>query len=122
MVLGMIDIMKLDVFENKRALASEESTHSESRQEQFAEVETTLSSEADAAEDIVRLYFSQSGQTPLLSAKQERLLSSQVESGEHLSRLEEEWVTHHGTRPSVINLLRMLGNRLGRANALFDAV
>jgi RNA polymerase primary sigma factor len=121
MVLEMNDIMKRDDFEeNKRALATD--AHSESRREQFSEVETTLSGEAQAAEDAVHLYFSQSGQTPLLNAKQERLLGSRVKAGEHLSRLEGEWITHHGTRPSAINLLRVLGNRLDRANALFEAV
>lgn len=123
MVLEMIDIMSQDAFEkNKRVLTSDEGTHSEPGQEQFVEVESALSSVTDAAEDAVRLYFSHSGQTPLLSASQERVLSSRIEEGEHLSRLEKEWITHHGTQPSAINLLRVLGNRLGRANALFEAV
>ena len=123
MVLEMTGIMRRDVFEkNKRALGSSEGGQGESSQEQLAEVETTLSSEADAAEDAVHLYFSKSGQTPLLNAKQEQLLGSWVETGEHLSRLEEKWITHHGTRPSAINLLRVLGDRLGKANALFEAL
>jgi RNA polymerase primary sigma factor len=121
MVLEMIDAMnREDLKKNKGALATE--AHSESRQDQFAHLGTTLSGETGSAEDAVHLYFSQSGQTPLLNAKQERLLGSRVEVGEHLSRLEEEWITHHGTRPYATNLLHILGNRLGKTNALFEAV
>jgi RNA polymerase primary sigma factor len=87
-----------------------------------ADPELEAPEQEEVIEDSVRLYFSESGKTPLLTAQEERLLGSYVEDGEHLSWLEQEIIQHRGTRPSATALLLLLLEKLGEADAVFSAV
>lgn len=91
-------------------------------EDNLAEVEaTSLHTETEALVDAARLYFSEAAETPLLDAEQERELGSQVEEGEYLGLLEQDWIRYRGTRPSAFNLLLLLVLRLCRVDALFEA-
>ncbi len=73
-------------------------------------------------EDLLNLYLDEVGQTPLLTAKEEKILSSQIGEGKHLVRLEEEWIAEHGAQPSVSDLLLVLAERFSKARLLFEAI
>jgi RNA polymerase primary sigma factor len=75
----------------------------------------------DEPKDNGHVYFFEAVQTPLLDPEQEQRLSSFIEEGEYLSRLEEYWMTYHGTPPSAVNLLLFISERLGRTEAVFKA-
>ena len=89
-------------------------------EEQFAQVESFLTGDTEPVQDPLQLYFSQAAQTPLLDAREEQLLGGRIEEGEYLSKVEQDWIIHHGTRPSPIDLLLSLGDRLSRADSQFD--
>jgi RNA polymerase primary sigma factor len=78
--------------------------------------------ELELDEDSLNLYFAELGQTPLLNAEETKVLASQIEEGKHLVRLEEDWVSEHGTQLSAINLLLALVERFSRARLLFETL
>ena len=78
--------------------------------------------ELELGEDSLNLYLDEVGQTPLLNAEEERVLGSQIEEGKHLSRLEEDWVSKHGTQLSAIDLLLALVERFSRARLLLETL
>ncbi|HUW45741.1 MAG TPA: RNA polymerase sigma factor RpoD/SigA [Dehalococcoidia bacterium] len=100
-------------------LAGEES----GQEEEFSELEITPQKrEFELGEDSLNLYLDEVGQTPLLNAEEERVLTSQIEEGKHLSRLEKDWLAEHGTQPSAIDLLLALMERFSRARLLFETL
>jgi RNA polymerase primary sigma factor len=100
-------------------LASEET----GREEVLREPEmATQQRKFELAEDSLSIYFGEVGQFSLLNAKETKMLGSQMEDGKHLTRLEEDWITEHGSQPSVIDLLLALTERLSRARPLFEAL
>jgi RNA polymerase primary sigma factor len=78
--------------------------------------------ELELGEESLDLYLAEVGQTPLLNAEETKVLSSQIEDGKHLARLEEDWVAEHGSRPSAIDLLLVLVERFSQARLLFEAL
>jgi RNA polymerase primary sigma factor len=76
----------------------------------------------DLNEGSLNLYLDEVGQTPLLNAKETKMLTSQIEDGKHLVRLEEDWVAEHGAQPSAVDLLLALVERFSRARLLFEAL
>jgi RNA polymerase primary sigma factor len=93
------------------------------QEEEFAELEISPQKrQVEFGDNSLNLYFAEVGQTPLLSAEEEKALSSQIEDGKHLSRLEEDWVAEHGIQPSAIDLLSALSERLSRADSLFETL
>jgi len=78
--------------------------------------------ELELGEESLNLYLAEVGQTPLLNAEETKVLSSQIEEGKHLARLEEDWVDEHGAQPSAIDLLLALMERFSRARLLFETL
>jgi RNA polymerase primary sigma factor len=108
--------------ENESLVTSSDAAQDEAIHSGFAEVDSTASREAEPTQDALRLYLPECGKIPLLNVKQERLLASQVETGKHLSELEEQWLAEHDAPPSTMHLLHLLGSRLARASTEFEAV
>ncbi|MCK4721877.1 MAG: sigma-70 family RNA polymerase sigma factor, partial [Dehalococcoidia bacterium] len=77
---------------------------------------------SEFAPDLMTLYFAESGQTPLLSAEEEKMLGSRVEDGKHLSQLEHEWVAKYGMRPAATDLLLALTERFCQARTVFETL
>jgi RNA polymerase primary sigma factor len=73
-------------------------------------------------EDLLDLYFTEVGRTPLLDNEETKVLASQIEDGGHLARLEREWVARYGVTPSAIELLSVLVERFTGAGSLFDTI
>jgi RNA polymerase primary sigma factor len=93
------------------------------QEEQFSELEITPQQrELELGEDLLNLYLDEVGQTPLLNAEETKMLTSQIEDGKHLARLEDDWITEHGAQPSTIDLLLALVERLSRARLLFETL
>ena len=76
----------------------------------------------ELGEDLLDLYFAEVGRTQLLSDEETRMLARQIEDGEHLARLEKECTAGHGVKPSEIELLLALAERLTRACSLFETI
>jgi RNA polymerase primary sigma factor len=93
------------------------------QEEEFSELEITPQKRKfELGEDSLNLYLAEVGQTPLLNAEETKILTSQIEDGKHLVRLEEDWIAEHGTQPSAIDLLLTLAERLSQACLLFETL
>ncbi len=77
---------------------------------------------SEFAPDLMSLYFAESGQTPLLSAEEEKMLGSRIEDGKHLSQLEHEWAAKYGMRPAATDLLLALTERFYQARTLSETL
>jgi len=100
-------------------LAGEES----GQEEEFSELEITPQKrELELGEDLLNLYLDEVGQTALLNAEETKMVTSQIEDGKHLVRLEEDWIAEHDAKPSAIDLLLALAERLSRASLLFETL
>lgn len=77
---------------------------------------------SEVGSDSMNLYFAECGRTPLLSAEEERMLGSQVEDGQYLSQLEQEWEAKYGARPAATDLFFELAERLCQARPLIEAL
>lgn len=73
-------------------------------------------------EDLLDLYFTEVGRTPLLDNEETKVLASQIEDGGHLARLEREWAARYGVEPSAIELLSELVERFTGTGSLFDTI
>jgi RNA polymerase primary sigma factor len=78
--------------------------------------------EIEVGEESLNLYLAEVGQTSLLNTEETKVLSSQIEEGKHLARLEKDWAAELGGRPSAIDLLLALMERFSRARLLFEAL
>ena len=76
----------------------------------------------ELGDDLLDLYFSEVGRTPLLSHEEAKMLARQIEDGHHLARVEKQWTAEHYVNPSPIQLLSALAERLAVASSLFGTV
>lgn len=83
---------------------------------------TSREPKSDLGQDLVELYFSEVGRTPLLNDKETKILAARIEDGQHLARVEKEWIAGHGAKPSAVELSLALAERLGRACSLFETI
>ena len=72
--------------------------------------------------DLMDLYFSEVGRTSLLDDEETRMLASQIEDRQHLARVEKGWIAVHGIKPSGLELLTALTERLAGMNGVFETV
>jgi RNA polymerase primary sigma factor len=78
--------------------------------------------EVDLVADTMSLYFAECGQTPLLTANEEKALGGQIEYGKHLTKLEKEWAAEHDILPTGIDVVLALASSFCKAGVLFDAL
>jgi RNA polymerase primary sigma factor len=78
--------------------------------------------DVDFVADTMSLYFAECGQTPLLTADEEKVLGRQIEDGKYLSQIEKEWAAERDILPSTTDLLFTLTDRFCQAKALFEAL
>ena len=105
----------------------EESEESESKEESETpeepgiqlvgdDIKTTLGLEDhEVIDDSVRMYLREIGQVPLLTAAEERALSSHIEQGRHLSKLEDTHFKRFRTELPSVDLTAELLGRIVRA-------
>jgi RNA polymerase primary sigma factor len=94
-----------------------------SQEEEFSELEITPQKrKVELGEDSLDLYFAEVGEIPLLNDEETKMLTSQIEDGKHLVRLEKDWIAEHGAQPSAIDLLLALLERLNQARSFFKAL
>jgi hypothetical protein len=116
-----------NVKDREQVSSEDEELHSSGeeigQEEEFSELEITPQKRKfELGEDSLNLYLDEVGQTPLLNAKETKMLTSQIEDGKHLVRLEKDWIAEHGAQPSAIDLLLALAERLSRARLPFEAL
>jgi RNA polymerase primary sigma factor len=73
-------------------------------------------------EESLSLYLAEIGRTPLLNDEETKLLTSQIEDGKHLVRVEEDWIAEHGAQPSTIDLLLALMERFNSQRSVLEAL
>ena len=92
-------------------------------EDEIPEVESVpIKREFELGEGSLNLYLGEVGQTPLLDAREEKLLGSKIEKGKHLSWIEDDWVAKHGVQPLPVDLLLALAERFSEARLLFEAL
>jgi len=93
------------------------------QEEEFSKLEIIPQKrEVELDKDSLNLYFDEVGQTALLNGEETKILTSQIEEGKHLVRLEKDWIAEHGAQPSAIDLLLALMERFSRARSLFETL
>jgi RNA polymerase primary sigma factor len=93
------------------------------QEEELSELDTTPQKrKVELDEDSLNLYLAEVGQTPLLNAKETKILTGQIEDGKHLVRLEKDWIAEHGAQPLALDLLLALAERLRQARLPFEAL
>jgi len=78
--------------------------------------------EVELGDDSLNLYFDEVGQTALLNSEETKILTSQIEEGKHLVRLEKDWIAEHGAQPSAMDLFLALMERFSRARSLYETL
>ncbi len=76
----------------------------------------------DPIDDSVGMYLREIGQMPLLSAAEERVLSSQIERGRHVDEVQGAYVRKHGRPLPAAELTAQLIGRIVRDHPLLEAV
>jgi RNA polymerase primary sigma factor len=93
------------------------------QEEEFSELEITPQKQkVELGDDSLDLYFAEVGEIPLLNDEETKMLTSQIEDGKHLARLEKDWIAEHGAQPSAIDLLLALLERFSQARSLFETL
>ena len=73
-------------------------------------------------DNLVYLYLSEMGQTPKLTASQEKELGSRIEQGKYLALLEKELNEKLDSLPLPSDILMEVTQRFGQSATVFDAV
>ncbi len=76
----------------------------------------------EITDDSVRMYLREIGQVPLLNVAQERALSSKIEQGRHLERIEDMLSKKYRETPSAVDIVVDLAHRVSRAYPVLEAV
>jgi RNA polymerase primary sigma factor len=76
----------------------------------------------EVIDDSVRMYLREIGQVQLLTAAEERKLSSAIERGRHLAKLEDSYFRKHHTELSAVELTVDLIGRVVRTSPVLDVV
>jgi RNA polymerase primary sigma factor len=97
-----------------------EEIQAEEKKHQKAHI--TIVNEVEIAADSISLYLSECKQTPLLTAAQEKILGSQIESDKYLSNLEEDWVSLNKSEPKGTDILSEIITRFSKNRKLFFGV
>lgn len=77
---------------------------------------------SETLDDLVGLYFAESGRTPLLTAEEEKWLGIQIEEGKYLEQHERTWGDLHGIPAAGGYLVRSIAEDFCREPSLFDAL
>jgi len=78
--------------------------------------------EHEIIDDSVRMYLREIGQVPLLTATQERQLSSKIEQGRHLERIGEAYFKKYKRFPSAVDIVVDLISRLSKAYPILEVI
>jgi RNA polymerase primary sigma factor len=98
-------------------------SHEEVEEEELSGADAiSRETKLELGDDLLDLYFTEVGKTSLLDDEETRMLASQIEDGQHLARVEKGWIATHGAKPSAVELLSALTERLGESGALFETV
>ncbi len=76
----------------------------------------------DQIDDSIAMYLREIGQMPLLSAAEERILSSQIERGRHIDQLEGTYLKKHGRPIPAAELTADLIGCIVKDHLLLEAV
>jgi len=104
-------------------LTSEEEAAGESTTQVIPEAKLPIGlDEHEIIDDSVRMYLREIGQVPLLKVTQERELSSKIEQGRHLERIEDAYFKKYKGFPSAVDIVVDLISRLSKAYPILEVI
>jgi len=104
-------------------LTSEEEAAGESTTQVIPEAKLPIGlDEHEIIDDSVRMYLREIGQVPLLKVTQERELSSKIEQGRHLERIEDAYFKKYKGFPSAVDIVVDLISRLFKAYPILEVI
>lgn len=76
----------------------------------------------EVIDDSVRMYLREIGQVPLLNAAEERVLSTMIERGRHIEKLEDTYLKRYRTSLSAVDLTADLVGRVIRSYPVLEVI
>lgn len=76
----------------------------------------------EVIDDSVRMYLREIGQVPLLNAAEERVLSTMIERGRHIEKLEDTYFKKYHTSLSAVDLTADLMSRVIRSYPVLEII
>ncbi len=76
----------------------------------------------EVTDDLARMYLHEISRVPLLSAAEERELSSKIEQKSHLEKIEEAYFKKHKKLPSAVDIAADLTSRLCKAYPIVEVI
>jgi RNA polymerase sigma factor (sigma-70 family) len=73
-------------------------------------------------DNLVYLYLSEMGQTPKLTASDEKRLGSEIEQGKHLNNIETEFFNQNDQLPESSKMMMFIAKRFACSFQMFEAV
>ncbi len=86
------------------------------------EAKAILGLEDDAIDDSARMYLREIGKVPLLTATEERELSSKIEQGRYLEKIEDAYSKKHKKYPSAADITIDLISRLSKSLPIVEII
>jgi RNA polymerase primary sigma factor len=91
-------------------------------EETLGEVKLQIEPEEQIIDDSARMYLHEIGKVPLLSATQEKILSSKIEQGKYLERIEDVHFKKHKKFPTAVDIVIYLLSQLSKAYPLVQVI
>ena len=76
----------------------------------------------EITDDLARMYLHEISRVPLLSAAEERALSSKIEQRSHLEKIEDGYFKKHKKFPSAVDIVVDLSSRLSKAYPIIEVI
>ena len=105
--------------EDTGVAADEETTEEITTEEAKPQV---ASEEYEVTDDLTRMYLHEIGRVPLLTAAEERELSSKIEQASHLEKIEDAYFKKHNKFPSAVDMAAALTSRLFKAYPVVEVI
>ena len=94
----------------------------EDKEDPALELELELPSEEvteqDITDDPVRIYLHEIGRVHLLTADDEKTLAKQMEEGQHINDIKQEYSQKHGRQPAATDIILVMLQNLGKSSPL----
>ena len=87
-----------------------------------AKPQVVAAEEQEIIDDLARMYLRDIGRVPLLTAAEEKQLSSKIEQGNHLGKIEDAHFKKHKKFPSAVDIVVDLISQLSRAYPIIEVV
>jgi len=85
-------------------------------------IPTEALTEQDITDDPVRIYLHEIGRVHLLTAANEKTLAKQMEEGEYINKIKQEYSQEHGRLPSATDIILAILKNLGQTSPVIHLI